>query len=94
MKIKFNNKDYSIRQNADGLYSLTDVNKAWELEFGIKNELPLWRHDFLTGVYNKKYGHKVTNKGGKKGEVWGCAGALRRFNKHCLDTKNKQMNNP
>ncbi|HHQ4804958.1 TPA: hypothetical protein ACSP27_003517 [Aeromonas veronii] len=91
MLLNLKGTKYVIRQNADGLYSLTDVNKAWEIGFGIKNELPKWRHDFMTGIYNKKYGHKVTNKGGKRGEVWGCSGALKRFNRHCWYTYKKQQ---
>lgn len=30
MKITFNNITTTIRQNADGLYSLTDIEQAWK----------------------------------------------------------------
>lgn len=52
MKIKFNNKNYTIRQNEDGLYSLTDIERAWLAEGGTGGQLRHWKdtpevHDML-----------------------------------------------
>lgn len=83
MKIKFNNKDYSIRQNEDGLYSLTDIEKAWLTEGGTGGQLRHWKdtpevHDMLLSSEIR-----IISSRGRNGETWGCADAVIEYASYC-----------
>lgn len=83
MNIKFNNQDYSIRQNEDGLYSLTDIEKAWLTEGGTGGQLRHWKdtpdvHDMLLSSEIR-----IISSRGRNGETWGCADAVIEYASYC-----------
>ncbi|MGN5146123.1 KilA-N domain-containing protein [Aeromonas veronii] len=86
MKIKFNNKDYSIRQNEDGLYSLTDIEKAWLAEGGTGGQLGNWKRtpDVLSMISSCEI-HILNNHGGSISDrgSWGCKRAVILFASYC-----------
>ncbi len=43
MNITFNGNAYPIRKNAEGLYSLTDIEKAWLAEGNTGGRLDNWK---------------------------------------------------
>ncbi|MFM4927997.1 KilA-N domain-containing protein [Aeromonas veronii] len=83
MKIKFNNKDYSIRQNEDGLYSLTDIEKAWLAEGGTGGRLDHWKvnPDVATMIQIPEI--RVISSRGRNGETWGCEEAVIEYASYC-----------
>lgn len=83
MKIKFNNKNYTIRQNEDGLYSLTDIERAWIAEGGTGGQLRHWKdtpevHDMLLSSEIR-----MISSRGRNGETWGCADAVIEYASYC-----------
>lgn len=83
MKIKFNNKDYSIRQNEDGLYSLTDIERAWLAEGGTGGRLDHWKTspDVATMIQIPEI--RVISSRGRNGETWGCEEAVIEYSSYC-----------
>ena len=87
MKIKFNNKDYSIRQNEDGLYSLNDIEQAWLAEGGTGGQLRHWKdtpevHAMIADSEIRivvKMGGKDTPCRG----TWGCEEAVIEYASYC-----------
>lgn len=83
MNIKFNNKDNTIRQNEDGLYSLTDIEKAWLAEGGTGGQLRHWKdtpevHDMLLSSEIR-----IISTRGRNGETWGCEEAVIEYASYC-----------
>lgn len=62
MNIIFNNQTYTIRQNVDGLHSLTDIEKAWRDSGGSGGQLRNW---LTSGDYKKMSSEiqKTTTRG-------------------------------
>lgn len=83
MKIKFNNQDFTIRQNEDGLYSLTDIERAWLAEGGTGGQLRHWKdtpevHDMLLSSEIR-----IISSRGRNGETWGCEEAVIEYASYC-----------
>ncbi|MFM5698729.1 KilA-N domain-containing protein [Aeromonas veronii] len=83
MKIKFNNKDYSIRQNEDGLYSLTDIERAWLAEGGTGGRLDNWKSSPDVAILIQIPEIQVISTRGRNGETWGCEEAVIEYASYC-----------
>ncbi|ELV7507432.1 KilA-N domain-containing protein [Aeromonas veronii] len=83
MKIKFNNKDYSIRQNEDGLYSLNDIERASKLSGNCGDTLQNWKES--VSVVRSVAQNKITliATRGRNGGTWGCSRAAIHYASHC-----------
>lgn len=87
MNIKFNNQDYSIRQNEDGLYSLTDIEQAWLAEGGTGGRLRDWKlTDDYCSILQLTEITIVVKMGGKDTPcrgTWGCEEAVIEYASYC-----------
>lgn len=87
MQIKFNNTTYPIRQNAEGLYSLTDIEKAWLTEGGTGGQLRHWKDtpEVVAMIqcseirtFDKRGGKDTPDRG-----TWGCEEAVIEYASYC-----------
>lgn len=83
IQVKFNNQDFTIRQNVNGLYSLTDIEKAWEQSGGTGGKLQSWLEspEVIEKLESRKI--NVLTNHGYTGEDWGCEGAAGAFTVFC-----------
>ncbi|MGL4844556.1 MAG: KilA-N domain-containing protein [Aeromonas veronii] len=83
MNIKFNNQDFTIRQNEDGLYSLTDIERAWLASGGTGGRLDHWKTspDVATMIQIPEI--RVISSRGRNGETWGCEEAVIEYASYC-----------
>ncbi|MFM5764755.1 KilA-N domain-containing protein [Aeromonas sp. s6] len=83
MKITFNGNTYPIQKNAEGLYSLTDIEKAWLAEGGTGGQLDNWkRAPEVTELIKLREIH-VVSKEGRNGGTWGCKEAAIEYASYC-----------
>ena len=85
MQMKFNNTTYTIRQNAEGLHSLTDIEKAWLTEGGAGGQLRHWKDtpDVRDMLLSSEI--RITNvktRGANAG-TWGCKEAVIEYASYC-----------
>ncbi len=82
MQIKFNDTTYPIRQNTEGLHSLTDIEKAWLTEGGSGGHLDHWKRNPEVVAMVKLREIRVLSKGGRGG-TWGCERAAILYASYC-----------
>ena len=87
MKITFNGNTYPIRKNAEGLYSLTDIEKAWRATGEKLGRLQDWKltEDYCSlfetqeiQVFQKRGGNRTPDRG-----TWGCKRAAILYASYC-----------
>lgn len=81
MQITFNANTYVIRHNAEGLLSLTDIEKAWRDSGGSGGQLRNW----LTSDDYKRMSSEIqkTTTRGRNAETWGCKRAVILYASYC-----------
>lgn len=86
MKITFNGNTYPIRKNAEGLYSLTDIEKAWLAEGGTGGHLDNWKRtpDVVSMIASREI-HVLNKHGGSSSArgTWGCKEAVIEYASYC-----------
>lgn len=82
MKITFNGNTYPIRKNADGLYSLTDIEKAWLAEGNTGGQLRNWKDNPDVVAMIKGSEIQILSKGGRGG-TWSCKRAAILYASYC-----------
>ncbi|HDN9004731.1 TPA: KilA-N domain-containing protein [Aeromonas veronii] len=86
MKITFNGNTYPIRKNAEGLYSLTDIEKAWLAEGGTGGQLDNWKRtpDVVSMIASREI-HVLNKHGGSSSArgTWGCKEAVIEYTSYC-----------
>ncbi|MGN5003260.1 KilA-N domain-containing protein [Aeromonas sp. 82P] len=85
MKITFNGNTYPIRKNAEGLYSLTDIEKAWLTEGNTGGQLDNWKRnpevrDML--LFREIHVSNIKARGANAG-TWGCKRAAILYASYC-----------
>lgn len=85
MKITFNGNTYPIRKNAEGLYSLTDIEKAWLTEGNTGGQLDNWKRnpevrDML--LFREIHVSNIKTRGANAG-TWGCKRAAILYASYC-----------
>lgn len=87
MKITFNGNTYPIRKNAEGLYSLTDIEKAWLAEGNTGGQLDNWkRAPEVTELIELREIHVFQKRGGNRTPdrgTWGCKEAVIEYASYC-----------
>lgn len=87
MKITFNGNTYPIRKNAEGLYSLTDIEKAWLAEGNTGGQLDNWkRAPEVTELIELREFHVFQKRGGNRTPdrgTWGCKEAVIEYASYC-----------
>ncbi len=83
MKITFNGNTYPIRKNAEGLYSLTDIEKAWLAEGNTGGRLDNWKVSPEVVAMIQIPEIQVISKRGRNGETWGCKRAAILYASYC-----------
>ncbi len=83
MKITFNGNTYPIRKNADGLYSLTDIEKAWLAEGNTGGQLRHWKDNPEVVAMIQCSEIRIISKRGRNGETWGCKRAAILYATYC-----------
>lgn len=86
LQIRFNGSLYNIRENKDGLFSLTDIEKAWIESGGEGGRLDHWKaNPEITQMLSVPEIRVVSNGGGSgpnKG-TWGCERAVTLYASYC-----------
>ncbi|MFG0761826.1 KilA-N domain-containing protein [Aeromonas media] len=85
MKITFNGNTYPIRKNAEGLYSLTDIEKAWLAEGGTGGQLRHWKDTSIVRDMLLSSEIRITSvkvRGADAG-TWGCKEAVIEYASYC-----------
>ncbi|CAJ1781650.1 hypothetical protein KOPIIPEJ_00467 [Aeromonas dhakensis] len=86
MKITFNGNTYPIRKNAEGLYSLTDIEKAWLAEGNTGGQLDNWKRtpDVVSMIASREI-HVLNKHGGSSSArgTWGCKEAVIEYASYC-----------
>ncbi|MND82152.1 hypothetical protein D3C80_739740 [compost metagenome] len=83
MKITFNNITTTIRQNADGLYSLTDIEQAWKATGNKVGRLQDWKlTDAYCSLFEIQEIQVISNRG-RNGATWGCEEAVIEYASYC-----------
>ncbi|MBS4710299.1 KilA-N domain-containing protein [Aeromonas caviae] len=83
MNITFNGNAYPIRKNAEGLYSLTDIEKAWLAEGNTGGRLDNWKVSPEVVAMIQIPEIQVISKRGRNGETWGCKRAAILYASYC-----------
>lgn len=86
MQITFNNNTYPIRQNAEGVYSLTDIEKAWLAEGGTGGQLRHWKDTPEVAAMVSSSEIRILNKHGGSTDnrgTWGCKEAVIEYASYC-----------
>ncbi|MEH8200520.1 KilA-N domain-containing protein [Aeromonas veronii] len=86
MKITFNGNTYPIRKNAEGLYSLTDIEKAWLAEGGTGGQLRHWKDTPEVVSMAASSEIRILNKHGGSSSArgtWGCKEAVIEYASYC-----------
>ena len=83
MKITFNGNTYPIRKNAEGLYSLTDIEKAWLAEGNTGGQLRHWKDNPEVVSMIQCSEIRIISKRGRNGETWGCKEAVIEYASYC-----------
>ena len=83
MNITFNGNAYPIRKNAEGLYSLTDIEKAWLAEGNTGGRLDNWKVSPEVVAMIQIPEIQVISKRGRNGETWGCKRAAILYATYC-----------
>ena len=87
MKITFNGNTYPIRKNAEGLYSLTDIEKAWLAEGNTGGQLRHWKDNpEVVSMIQCSEIRIVVKMGGKDTPdrgTWGCKEAVIEYASYC-----------
>ena len=83
MKITFNGNTYPIRKNAEGLYSLTDIEKAWLAEGNTGGQLRPWKDNPEVVAMIQCSEIRIISKRGRNGETWGCKRAAILYATYC-----------
>ncbi|WP_429194371.1 KilA-N domain-containing protein [Aeromonas veronii] len=86
MKITFNGNTYPIRKNSEGLYSLTDIEKAWLAEGCTGGQLDNWKRtpDVVSMISSREI-HVLNKHGGSSSArgTWGCKEAVIEYASYC-----------
>ncbi|HIC8799525.1 KilA-N domain-containing protein [Aeromonas veronii] len=83
MNITFNGNTYPIRKNAEGQYSLTDIEKAWLAEGNTGGQLDNWkRNPDVVSMMESREIHVTTTRGRNAG-TWGCKEAVIEYASYC-----------
>lgn len=87
MKITFNGNTYPIRKNTEGLYSLTDIEKAWRATGEKLGRLQDWKlTDDYCSLLQLQEIQVVVKMGGKDTPdrgTWGCKEAVIEYASYC-----------
>ncbi|HHQ4567466.1 TPA: KilA-N domain-containing protein [Aeromonas hydrophila] len=87
MQITFNGNTYPIRKNSEGLYSLTDIEKAWRATGEKLGRLQDWKlTDDYCSLLQLKEIQVVVKMGGKDTPdrgTWGCKEAVIEYASYC-----------
>lgn len=85
MQITFNGNTYPIRKNAEGLYSLTDIEKAWLAAGGTGGQLRHWKDTSIVRDMLLSSEIRITSvkvRGADAG-TWGCKEAVIEYASYC-----------
>lgn len=85
MKITFNGNTYPIRKNAEGLYSLTDIDKAYSHAMRTeKGTLNHWKKkDEINQMVEMGEIRVIAKRGQYTGGTWGCKEAVIEYASYC-----------
>ncbi|MCE9942658.1 KilA-N domain-containing protein [Aeromonas rivipollensis] len=85
MKITFNGNTYPIRKNAEGLYSLTDIDKAYSHAMRTeKGTLNHWKKkDEINQMVEMGEIRVIAKRGQHTGGTWGCKEAVIEYASYC-----------
>lgn len=85
MKITFNGNTYPIRKNAEGLYSLTDIEKAWLAEGGTGGRLDNWKAspEVINMILTPEIQVTSVKTRGANAGTWGCKEAVIEYASYC-----------
>ncbi len=85
MKITFNGNTYPIRKNAEGLYSLTDIEKAWRATGEKLGRLQDWKEktDVINTILTQEISVSNIKTRGANAGTWGCKRAAILYASYC-----------